>query len=54
MHGAVFLTKLFNRHQGELLAFFTAMGASEMVGPVTGVHTLKAYYQELAARQGDS
>lgn len=41
------ITKLFNRHQGELLAFFTTAGTSNMVAPTTGTHTLKEHYQTL-------
>ncbi len=54
MRSVVSITKLFNRHQGELLAFFTAMGVGEMVAPAYGVHTLKEYYRELAAREADA
>lgn len=41
------ITKLFNRHQGELLAFLTTAGTSEVVAPTTGVHTLKDHYRTL-------
>jgi len=40
--------KMFSRHQGELLAFFLAMGTRDVVAPKTGTRTLKAHYEELA------
>ncbi|OEU62803.1 MAG: hypothetical protein BBJ57_00080 [Desulfobacterales bacterium PC51MH44] len=44
------VTKIFNKHQGELLAFFTTMGTSDVVAPATGTQTLKACYEEYAQR----
>jgi len=41
------LVRLFNRHQGELLAFFTTMATTDVVGPPTGTHTLEAHYRAL-------
>jgi uncharacterized protein YbjT (DUF2867 family) len=41
------ITKLFNRHQGELLTFLTNAGTSEVVAPTAGVHTLKDHYRTL-------
>ena len=41
------ITKLFNRHQGELLAFQTTAMTSEVVAPTTGIHTLKEHYRTL-------
>ncbi len=41
------LTRLFNHHQGELLAFFTTMSTTDVVAPATGTHTLKAHYRSL-------
>lgn len=43
--------KLFNRHQGGLLAFFTTAMTNDTVAPATGTHTLGAYFQELANDQ---
>ncbi|MCP4200241.1 MAG: SDR family oxidoreductase [Proteobacteria bacterium] len=43
------LTRLFSHHTAELLAFFTTMVTTDVVGPVSGTHTLGAYYQELGA-----
>ncbi len=40
-------TKLFNRHQGELLAFQTTVMTSDVVAPTTGNHTLKEHYSTL-------
>ena len=45
---AVAATRIFNRHQGELLAFFTEMGISEIVAPAAGTRTLAQYFEELA------
>lgn len=46
---AVRLVRLFNRHQGELLAFFTTMATTDTVAPPTGTHTLHAYYREIGS-----
>lgn len=51
MSSVVFLTRLFNRHSGELLAFFTAMATRDVVGPTTGTHTLRTHFQSLGAAQ---
>jgi uncharacterized protein YbjT (DUF2867 family) len=40
-------TRVFNRHQGELLAFMTAAMTSDVVAPRTGTRRLEAYFQEL-------
>jgi uncharacterized protein YbjT (DUF2867 family) len=45
------LVRLFNRHQGELLAFFTTMATTDVVAPATGTHTLGAHYRELERRE---
>jgi len=45
----VSLTKLFNKHQGELLAFFTTAMTSEVVAPSIGTHTLKDHYWQLVS-----
>ena len=50
--GAVGAVKIFNRHQGELLAFFTEMSTSDVVAPAVGSRTLKAHYEELAESLG--
>ncbi|MGB3562454.1 MAG: SDR family oxidoreductase [Thermoanaerobaculia bacterium] len=39
------LVRLFNRHQGELLAFFTTMATTDVVAPATGTHTLEAHFE---------
>ncbi len=41
------LVRLFNRHQGELLAFYTTMATSDVVASPFGTHTLEAHFQEL-------
>lgn len=45
------LVRPFNRHQGELLAFFTTMSTIDVVAPATGTHTLEAHFRELHQRE---
>lgn len=40
--------RLFNRHQGALLAFSVEMGTGEVVAPSAGDHTLGRHFEELA------
>ncbi len=47
MAPVVRLVRLFNRHQGELLAFFTTMATTDVVAPPAGTHTLEAHFQGL-------
>jgi uncharacterized protein YbjT (DUF2867 family) len=47
MKATVALTKIFSKHRGELLAFFTTAMTSDVVAPAVGTHTLKNYYQGL-------
>jgi uncharacterized protein YbjT (DUF2867 family) len=49
MWAVVRLVRVFNRHQGELLAFFTTMATIDVVAPSTGSHTLEAHFRELGA-----
>ena len=49
MSSVVRLVRTFNRHQGELMAFFTTMAVTDVVAPATGIHTLEAHYRKLAA-----
>jgi len=49
MWTVVRLVKLFNRHQGDLLAFFTTMATTEVVAPATGTHFLKEHFRDLNA-----
>ncbi|MGD8414698.1 MAG: SDR family oxidoreductase [Candidatus Latescibacterota bacterium] len=44
---AVKLVRLFNRHQGELLAFFTTMATTDVVAPPAGTHEIEAYFRSL-------
>jgi uncharacterized protein YbjT (DUF2867 family) len=57
MWSVVRLVKLFNRHQGDLLAFFTTMATTEVVAPRRGTHTLENHYRHLlqakTASKGD-
>jgi len=48
---AVKATKLFNRHQGELLAFMSTMMTSKVVAPATGIHTLREHYKSLSEQE---
>ena len=45
MWPVVRLVRLFNRHQGELLAFFTTMATTDVVAPPTGTRTLAEHFQ---------
>jgi uncharacterized protein YbjT (DUF2867 family) len=47
MWTAVKLVRIFNRHQGELLAFFTTMATRNLVAPATGSRTLEQHFREL-------
>jgi uncharacterized protein YbjT (DUF2867 family) len=47
---AVLVTRLFNRHQAELLAFITTMATTDVVAPATGRHTLTVHFADLASR----
>jgi len=44
MNLAIGMTRTYNRQQGELLAFFTTMMTSDVVAPLSGVHTLDDYF----------
>jgi uncharacterized protein YbjT (DUF2867 family) len=48
MRSVVFLTRLFNRHQGELLAFLTEAMTAEAVAPAAGSRSLSNHFQDLA------
>ena len=45
MWSVVRLVRLFNRHQGELLAFFTTMATTDVVAPPTGTRTLEQHFE---------
>jgi uncharacterized protein YbjT (DUF2867 family) len=47
MRVSIAVTKIFSKHQGELLAFLTTAMTSEGVAPATGTHTLKEHYKIL-------
>ena len=47
MWSAVRLVRLFSRHRGELLAFFTTMATTDVVAPATGGHTLEDHFRQL-------
>lgn len=48
MKVAAAAAKLVNKHQGELLAFFTTAMSSDVVAPSTGTRRLEAHFRELA------
>jgi uncharacterized protein YbjT (DUF2867 family) len=39
--------RLFSRHKGELIAFFTTAMTNDVVAPATGTHLLQDYYSSL-------
>lgn len=47
MWAVVRLVRVFNRHQGELLAFFTTMATTDVVAPSSGTHTLDDHFRRL-------
>ena len=47
MRFIIAVTRIFNKHQGELLAFLSTAMTSEGVAPATGIHTLKEHYSTL-------
>jgi uncharacterized protein YbjT (DUF2867 family) len=51
MWSVVRLVKLFKRHQGDLLAFFTTMATTDVVAPSIGIHTLEEHYRSLLGSQ---
>jgi len=54
MWSVVWLTRLFNRHQGELMAFFTTMATTEVVAPSMGTHTLIDHYHSMERNSGSA
>lgn len=48
------VVKIFSKHQGELLAFFTTAMTSDVVAPSTGAHTLEAHFRELCLSSKDN
>jgi uncharacterized protein YbjT (DUF2867 family) len=51
MWSVVRMVKLVNRHQGDLLAFFTTMATQDVVAPHRGTHRLDEHYLGLARSQ---
>ena len=47
MWSVVRLVRLFNRHQSDLLAFFTTMATTDVVAPATGTRTLGEHFRDL-------
>jgi uncharacterized protein YbjT (DUF2867 family) len=50
MRPLISVTKLFNRHEGELLAFLTTAMSIDAVAPTSGERTLEAHFRELGKR----
>ncbi len=48
MQGFASVTRIFNRHQGELLAFMTEAMTADAVAPQVGTRLLADYFRELA------
>jgi hypothetical protein len=48
IRGLVSLSRVFNRHQGELLAFFTEAMTADAVAPAAGFRSLADHFNELA------
>jgi len=48
MRGVVAMARLVNRHQGELLAFFTEAMTADAVAPATGSRSLAEHFEERA------
>ena len=46
------VVKIFNKHQGELLAFFTTAMTSDVVAPSTGIHRLRDHFERLGSQPG--
>jgi uncharacterized protein YbjT (DUF2867 family) len=44
----VSITKVFNKHQGELLAFLTTAMSVDAVAPTSGTRTLEVHFRELS------
>lgn len=53
MRSLVSLTRILNRHQGELLAFMTEAMTADAVAPAAGSRSLADYFDELAERHGN-
>jgi hypothetical protein len=49
MRLAVATTKVFSRHQGELLAFFTTAMTRDTLAPAVGTHRLADHFSILAS-----
>jgi uncharacterized protein YbjT (DUF2867 family) len=50
----VAVTKIINKHQGELLAFFATAMTSDAIAPTTGTRTLKDHYAVCAVQDGST
>jgi uncharacterized protein YbjT (DUF2867 family) len=48
VRAAIAFTRIFSRHQAELLAFFTTAMTRDGMAPRTGSHTLEAHFRSLA------
>lgn len=48
------VVKLFSKHQGELLAFFTTAMTSDVVAPTRGIHRLRDHFERLGLQPAPS
>ena len=49
MRASISLARVFNRHQGELMAFLTEALTNDAIAPMTGYRTLAAHFRELTS-----
>jgi uncharacterized protein YbjT (DUF2867 family) len=52
MRSVVWVTRLFNKHQGELLAFLTTAMSTDAVAPATGTRRLEDHFADLGLLKG--
>jgi uncharacterized protein YbjT (DUF2867 family) len=49
MRSVIAVTRIFSKHQAELLAFFTTATTSDVVAPRVGTHSLEAHFESHGA-----
>jgi uncharacterized protein YbjT (DUF2867 family) len=49
MRSVVWMTKLFNKHQGEVLSFLTTAMSTDAVAPATGARRLEDHFAKLGS-----
>jgi uncharacterized protein YbjT (DUF2867 family) len=53
MRSLVWVTRLFNKHQGEVLAFLTTAMSADAVAPATGVRRLEHHFADVGSEGGN-